>query len=229
MILFNLNNLGKIEEAVFLERPNRFKAVCLKNGKKVSCHVADPGRLKEIFIRGRRVFVVKNKPFLKTDYKLIAVNVDNELVLLNTSIHSKIGEEAIKKGVLGFIPEKIKKEVKFGKSRIDYLINDRYFVELKGSNLLIDNKCLFPDAPTKRGEKHLKELIKSKEEGYEAIILFMAVRKCKCFYPFKEMDKQFFDTFFESLSKGVIFKGFKVEIDKNFNVLLKDELKLCRD
>jgi len=227
MILFDLKSLGKIEEAVFLERPNRFKAICKKGNEIISCHVADPGRLKEIFIKGRQVFLIKNKPAMKTDYKIVAIDVDGEIVLLNTSLHSKIGEEAIKKGVLGFIPDKIKKEVQFGNSRIDYLVNENIFVELKGSNLLIENKCLFPDAPTERGARHLEELIEAKKQGYKAIILFMAVRKCNCFYPHKPVDEKFFNTFFKALQNGVEFKGFKIEIDKNFNVILKENIKIC--
>ncbi len=229
MILFNLKSLGKIERATFLERPNRFKAVCEKDGQKITCHVADPGRLKEILIKGRTVYIVKNKPGLKTDYKLVAVNVEGEKVLLNTSIHSKIGEEAIKKGILGFIPEKIKREVKFGKSRIDYLVNNNIFVELKGSNLLLNGKCLFPDAPTERGSRHLEELIEAKKQGYKAVILFMGIRNCRCFYPYKEMDEKFFNTFFKALKEGVEFRGFKIEVDENFNVMLKDNLKLCEE
>jgi len=227
MILFDLKSLGKIEEAIFLERPNRFKAICKKGNEIITCHVADPGRLKEIFIKGRQVFLIKNNPDMKTDYKIIAINVDGEIVLLNTSLHSKIGEEAIKKGVLGFIPDKIKKEVQFGNSRIDYLVNENILVELKGSNLLIENKCLFPDAPTERGARHLEELIEAKKQGYKAIILFMAVRKCNCFYPHKPVDKKFFNTFFKALQNGVEFKGFKIEIDKNFNVILKENIKIC--
>ncbi|GAB6072343.1 DNA/RNA nuclease SfsA [Venenivibrio stagnispumantis] len=227
MILFDLKSLGKIEEAVFLERPNRFKAICKKGNEIITCHVADSGRLKEIFIKGRQVFVIKNNPDMKTDYKIIAINVDGEIVLLNTSLYSKIGEEAIKKGVLGFIPDKIKKEVQFGNSRIDYLINENILVELKGSNLLIENKCLFPDAPTERGARHLEELIEAKKQGYKAIILFMAVRKCNCFYPYKQVDEKFFNTFFKALQNGVEFKGFKIEIDKNFNVILKENIKIC--
>jgi len=121
-VLFDLKTLGKLEKAKFLNRPNRFKAVIEKDGKIYTCHVADPGRLKEIFIPEREVIVIKNKPHLKTDYKLVAINVENEWVLLNTSLHSKIAEKAISYGVLGFKPSFIKKEVPFGNSRIDFLV-----------------------------------------------------------------------------------------------------------
>ncbi|RMA93278.1 DNA/RNA nuclease SfsA [Hydrogenothermus marinus] len=229
MILLDLNKLGNIEQATFLERPNRFKSICEKDGKTITCHVADPGRLKEIFIKGRKVFIIKNKPGLKTDYKIIAVEVENEIVLLNTSLHSKIGEEAIKKGVLGFKVKDLKREVKYGKSRIDYLVNKDTFVELKGSNLLIDNKCLFPDAPTERGSRHLEELIKAVKEGYKGIILFMMLRNCKCFLPYKDMDKKFYQSFKKALNNGVEFKGFKIKVEKDFKVKLVENINICKD
>jgi len=228
--LFDLKTFGDIEKATFIERPNRFKAICEKDGKVVSCHVADPGRLKEIFIPGRKVLVAKHPPGMKTEYKLLAINVDDEWVLLNTSIHSKIGEEAIKRGVLGFRPKKIKREVRFGSSRIDYLLDDKIFVELKGTNLLMEGCCLFPDAPTERGARHLRELKEAIKQGYESYILFMGLRNCKCFKTHHKLDPNFSAEFKDALQKGVKFKGFKIFLDdNNLTVHLGEELVLCDD
>ncbi len=224
--LFDLNTLGKIEKAKFLDRPNRFVGICDIRGKKVRCHIADPGRLKEILTEGRKVYVVKNPEGYKTEYKLVAVSMEDEIVLLNTSIHSKIGYKAIKSGVLGFKPKRIKKEVSFGKSRIDYLLDGKVFVELKGSNLKIEKRCLFPDAPTKRGKRHLEELIEAKKQGYRAIILFMVLRNCECFSPNFELDKEFSETFLKALEEGVEFRAFRIII-KNFKVFLDGNIRLC--
>lgn len=226
-ILFDLKTLGKLEKGTFIERPNRFVGICNIDGKEKTCHIADPGRLKEILTEGREILVVKNKPHLRMDYKLVAVKMEDGWILLNTSFHSKIAKEAIKKGVLGFIPKKIKSEVSFGKSRIDYLIDNKIFVELKGCNLLIENKCLFPDAPTKRGTRHLEELIEAKKQGYEAVILIMALRECRCFDVNRNLDPVFSKTFEKALKGGVVFKGFKVKIDEDYNVVLNGKLELC--
>ncbi|NPA52291.1 MAG: DNA/RNA nuclease SfsA [Aquificae bacterium] len=228
MPLFDLQKLGKIEEGIFIDRPNRFVGLCQIDKKVVKCHIADPGRLKELLTKNRKIFAVKNPKGYKTDYKLVAVESDKEIILLNTSIHSKIGYEAIKNGVLGFYPEKIKKEVTFGKSRIDYLINDKIFVELKGCNLKSEAKCLFPDAPTKRGEKHLKELIEAVNKGYQAYILILILRECTCFSPNFKLDKNFSNTFVKALSRGVKFRAFKIKI-KNFKIFLEKEIPLCEN
>jgi len=225
--LFDLKSLGEIEKGIFIERPNRFVGICkIKNEKKV-CHIADPGRLKEILTNGRQILAVKNKPEMKTEYKIIAAKMEDGWILLNTSFHSKIALNAIKAGVLGFIPEKVKAEVKFGESRLDYLIDEKVFVELKGSNLLIDKKCVFPDAPTKRGTRHINELIKAKEKGFEAVILIMGLRECKCFRTNKDLDPEFSSVFQEALEKGVKFVGFKIKIDKDMNIVLNGKMELC--
>ncbi|NPA17069.1 MAG: DNA/RNA nuclease SfsA [Aquificae bacterium] len=228
LILFDLKKLGSPEEAVFLERPNRFVGICRINGKTVRCHIADSGRLKEILTEGRKLLVVKNRPGMKTRYRVIGALMEDGWILLNTSIHSKIGEEAIKKGVLGFTPEKIKREFAFGNSRIDYLVDDNILVELKGSNLLIGDRCVFPDAPTSRGKRHLEELIKSLSEGYRPYILMMGLRECNCFQTNERLDPEFSKTFQKAIESGVVFKGFRVGIDREFNVVLKGEMKLCR-
>jgi sugar fermentation stimulation protein A len=153
--------------------------------------------------------------------------MDDGWVLVNTSLHSKIGMEAIKNGILGFFPQNIKREVQFGKSRLDYLVDNNTFVELKASNLLIDNRCIFPDAPTERGVKHLKELHLATKKGYKAIILIMGLRNCSCFSPNKILDKNFSDSFFNVLNNGVQFVGFKVKIDDKKRVVLNGSMKLC--
>ena len=46
-------------------------------------------------------------------------------------------------------------------------------MEVKGVTLEQDGRLLFPDAPTERGVKHIKELIRAKEMGYGAAIVFV--------------------------------------------------------
>ncbi len=229
MELFDLNKLGILEEGTFIKRLNRFTGLCKIKEKRYTCHIADTGRLKEILIEGRNILLVKNRPELKTDYKLISAKMEDGWILLNTSIHSKIGFEAIKKGILGFTPKNIKTEVKFGRSRIDYLIDNKVFVELKGSNLLINKTCIFPDAPTIRGSKHIRELIEAKKQGYEAYILIMGLRNCSCFYPNRKLDPRFSDLFFKAVSSGVVYSGFKIKLKEDGKIILNGKMPLCKN
>lgn len=103
MELFDLNRLGKLEKGLFVERVNRFTGLCRIGSNIYTCHIADTGRLKEILTEGREIILVKNRPELKTDYRLVSARMEDGWVLVNTSIHSRIGLEAIKKGYLDFI------------------------------------------------------------------------------------------------------------------------------
>ena len=225
--LYDLTRLGEPEQAVFLSRPNRFIAVIrTKEGEEARCHVADTGRLREILTPGRPLLVTKNRPGMKTAYRLIAAKME-AWSLINTSIHSAITRTAISRGVLGTVPETVKAEVAYGKSRLDFCVEGKLWIEQKSSNLLIGSHCRFPDAPTTRGKRHVEELIRLVKEGQEAMILIMGTRQCHCFWP-SETDPDFAQVFQEALEAGVRFHGFKVTVDEAANAITyQGLLPLC--
>ena len=60
----------------------------------------------------------------------------------------------------------------------------------------------FPDAVTTRGTKHIKELIKAKNEGYDVYIAFVIQREdCKKFQIAYDIDKEYFNTLSEAVKK----------------------------
>ncbi len=224
--LFDLKELGRLEEGIFLRRPNRFVAEVEREGRTLRVHVADTGRLEEILTPGRPLLLRPNPHGMKTDYTLVAARMEEGWVLINTRLHPIIAHRAIEQGVLGFIPRTLKQEVSFGASRLDYLADDTY-VELKGCSLVLENSCLFPNAPTVRGTRHLRELIAARAAGHGAAILIMALRPCRCFAPHPERDPEFRRTFFEALDNEVEFYGFHVRIDEELKVIYDGELGLC--
>jgi sugar fermentation stimulation protein len=50
---------------------------------------------------------------------------------------------------------------------------ERYLMEVKGCTLEVDGVGYFPDAPTERGVKHLRELMRAASEGYHAVVAFV--------------------------------------------------------
>ncbi|WP_456451823.1 DNA/RNA nuclease SfsA [Hydrogenimonas sp.] len=223
--LFDLATLGKTVPGTFLKRPNRFVAIAAVHGRHERIHVADTGRLEEILTPGRPLLLLKNRPGMKTTYTLLAAKMAEGWVLINTRLHAPVARRAVELGVLGFVPESVKSEVRFGQSRFDYLADDT-FVELKGCSLVQRNRCRFPNAPTQRGVKHLKELMKARKEGFRALLLVMALRPCACFEPHPERDETFRRTFFEALKNGVGFKGFHIKIEGG-RVRYDGPLALC--
>ncbi|MGC8868836.1 MAG: DNA/RNA nuclease SfsA, partial [Sulfurihydrogenibium sp.] len=111
-------------------------------------------------------------------------------------------------------------------SRIDFLIDDNLYIELKGCNLKIGDVCYFPDAPTERGLKHLKHLLELKRQGFDAAIMVLSLRDCDKFLPNFETDKAFSKTFAEVISEGVKFYGFKVKFDDNYNIVYNGKLEV---
>lgn len=228
MKLFDMKQLGPMIPAVFHNRPNRFIGMISVNRIIKRCHVADTGRLEEILTENRQILVVKNREELKTDYTLVAAKMEDGWILVNTALHSKIVRLALEKGILGFVPTTIQSEVSFGNSRLDFLVDDNIFIEVKASNLLKENACLFPDAPTTRGKRHLEELIQAKKRGYQSIILLLGLRDCSCFSPNRIIDKKFSSTFEKALAAGVGYVGFKIRFNPSDNYLYYDsEMPLC--
>ncbi|BDY13685.1 DNA/RNA nuclease SfsA [Hydrogenimonas cancrithermarum] len=224
-ILYDLSTLGEPVTGQFSHRLNRFVALAEVAGEKVRVHVADTGRLEEILTPGRTLWLLKNRPGMKTAYTLLAARMEEGWVLVNTRLHAPVARRAIELGVLGFVPHTVRNEVRFGDSRFDYLADDT-FVELKGCSLVQRSHCRFPNAPTTRGVRHLRELMAAKAAGHGAILLIMALRPCDCFEPHPERDEAFRHTFYEALENGVEFRGFFVRIE-NRQLLYDGELRQC--
>ena len=225
--LYDLSSLGELAEGIFLERLNRFVALVRMGSKRVRVHVADTGRLEEILTPGRRLLLLRNRPGMRTDYTLLAAWMEEGWVLINTRLHAPIARRAIQEGVLGWVPRSLRSEVRYGSSRLDYRADD-CFVELKGCSLVLEGRCLFPNAPTTRGTRHLEELIAARREGYDACILVMGLRRCDCFAPHPRRDPAFRAAFRRALEAGVSFRGFFVRIEA-LQLFWDGELLLCEE
>jgi sugar fermentation stimulation protein A len=172
--------IKEIIEAEFINRPNRFNALVKINGKEEIVHVPNTGRCKEILIPGTKVLLRKeDNPTRKTKYDLICAYKGDKLINIDSQIPNKVVMEALTNKKIEKLIEytSILKEKTFGKSRFDFKLGketgEEYYLEVKGVTLENNGYASFPDAPTDRGRKHLLELVKVKEEGKGAGILFL--------------------------------------------------------
>lgn len=170
---------GRIEQGIFVARPNRFIAYVDINGITETVHVKNTGRCKELLLPGVKVILERSdNPARKTAYDLIAVYKKGlGLVNIDSQAPNKVVYEWLSCGrnMLGH-PDYIKPEYTIGNSRIDFYCekDDRkILIEVKGCTLEIDGMGYFPDAPTARGVKHLNELAALSKEGYECYIAFV--------------------------------------------------------
>ena len=160
--------------AKFIDRPNRFIAHVEINGQKETVHVKNTGRCRELLLPGADVILSHSgNPARKTAYDLIAVYKEG-LGLVN--IDSQAPNQVVKEWLQGQDFDLVRPEYRYGDSRIDFYMEKgghRYLMEVKGCTLERDGIGYFPDAPTDRGVKHLRELAKSVAEGYQAYLTFV--------------------------------------------------------
>ena len=190
----------------FLNRKNRFLWEWFFENQKINFHIGDSWRIKELLFPENDIIIYKRQNPWKTEYSLIATkNTKNERILLNSLIHSKLVENYLKENNL-----KYQKEVKIWDSRIDFIIENNKIVEVKWCSLMIDKTWYFPDAPTTRWTKHLKELIKQLKKWYNCEVWFLTPNKISYFQPNQETDSDFSKNFYKFINKWWKVKFFKI-------------------
>lgn len=227
-----------IINAIFIERPNRFIAVCKIDEKVINVHVKNTSRCTELLVTGAEVFLEYNKSkSRKTDYTLITVKKGEKLFNLDSQIPNILAFNGIKNGtiILPNLNDEIfilKKEVKYKNSRFDIygetISGIKFFLEVKGVTLEENGEVKFPGAPTIRGTKHVLELIEAKNEGYRSYVLFVIqVEGITYLKLYDEMDKKFAEALRYADKCGVNIIAYdcvvapnEIEISKKVEVLL---------
>ena len=171
--------------AIFLERPNRFIALCQLHGKTVRAHVKNTGRCRELLVPGCTVYLEESdNPNRSTAYSLIAVDKGSLRINMDSQAPNRIFREGVEQGII-LLPEMagytlLKGEQVYDHSRFDFYWESpsaRGFVEIKGVTLEEEGRAYFPDAPTQRGVKHLQELAQAVQEGYCGALVFIVQMK----------------------------------------------------
>lgn len=192
---------------IFRSRPNRFIAYIEIDGREEVCHVKNTGRCKELLVPGTTVWCQRSdNRTRKTKYDLIAVQKGERLINMDSQAPNKAAGEWLSNGGLGQVSE-LRAETTRGDSRFDFsfiLDGKQCFLEVKGVTLETDGVCAFPDAPTERGAKHLKGLIKAAQEGYGAYVLFVIqMSDVKYLQPNDKTDPAFGEALRQAAKAGV--------------------------
>lgn len=197
-----------IKEGIFIARPNRFIAHVEIDGKTQVCHVKNTGRCRELLVPGTKVFLEESdNPLRKTRFDLIAVYKNHVLFNIDSQAPNKVFGEWLAES--GYFPNisHIKPECFYKKSRFDFYFEydgKKAFAEVKGVTLENNGVFLFPDAPTERGVRHIKELCEALDEGYEAYAVFVLQAKgAEYFAPNAETHPEFAVAVKSAAEKGV--------------------------
>lgn len=202
-----------ITKASFISRENRFVATVELDGQPIKVHVKNTGRCRELLTPGATVYLVRSdNPKRKYGYDLVSVEKGSMMVNMDSQAPNQVFYEFLRSGgLIGGITA-IKPEYTFGNSRMDFYFergSEKHLVEVKGVTLEFGGICRFPDAPTLRGAKHLRELAKAVGEGYHAWICFVVqMNGMKWLEPNIATDPAFAQALGDAAAAGVRVKAF---------------------
>ena len=202
---------GSFESGTFLCRPNRFLVQAEIDGRQELAHLADPGRLRELLLPGAPLLLRRESgERRKTRYTVFLVRQGATWVCIDTRMPNKVAREALESGQLlpfrGY--DAVRGEVTRGNSRLDFLLTSPSlpccWVEVKSVSLVEGGRALFPDAPTSRGARHVRELADIVAKGERAAVLFLLQRPdAERFSPHGERDPLFAQALRKAVAQGV--------------------------
>jgi sugar fermentation stimulation protein A len=209
-----------VKEGIFIDRPNRFIAHVLIDNREEIVHVKNTGRCRELFVKNAQLLLEQSSnPNRKTRYSLISVWKNNgRIINVDSQAPNVVVYEGIKDKQIIEIGDAVvlKREVTYGGSRFDFYFEtdqNRGFIEVKGVTLENDGVAMFPDAPTKRGTKHIYEMINAVKNGYQGYIFFLIqMKKVKYFMPNKEMDINFSRALQKAWEAGVNILAYDCDV-----------------
>ncbi len=223
--------------AVFVRRPNRFVVEAkLPAGELVSAHLADPGRLKELLLPGAllRLRPVPEEKPRKTRYTVALVRSQDRpcrWVSVDTSLPNRLAEKLLEENRIPGMPEcgELRREVTRGRSRFDFLITGadgvETLVEVKSVTLVQNGVARFPDAPTARGARHVRELTGIVREGGKAAVLFVVQRDdAEMVEPNTDTDPEFAEALRQAAESGITLRAVRYGLKADGVAIFQGEL-----
>jgi len=194
-----------------IRRYKRFLAdVQLEDGSIVVAHCTNSGSMISCIEEGARVYLSPAKdPKRKTRFTWEMIEINNSWVGINTSIPNQLVFEAVRDQEIPQLTGYtfVKREVKFEDSRFDVYAENEHekcFIEVKNVSMKVGDAALFPDAVTSRGRKHLETLVRVKEQGIRAVMVYVIQRMdVNSFGPARHIDPNYADALEKARNAGV--------------------------
>jgi sugar fermentation stimulation protein A len=199
------------EECRIIERLNRFVVLIERNGIRYRAHITSTGRLIEFMVRGQKAFCFTTQHQGKTACRLFAIADYGLGALIDTWLQMKAFEDALQRDCIPWLAgchlRKRNAVLGASRSRIDYLLdcNSRgVYLEVKSAVLRDGAYAMYPDCPSERGRKHVRELTNYARGGGTGIVVFVAALPYVCaFKPNRAADAKLSDALEEAQSVGV--------------------------
>ena len=218
----NKRRILKIEEplkCLILERVNRFVVKVLLDDKPTRAYVNNTGRLHDYLNEGRTGFCIRPRRPGKTDCRLFGVSEDGLAAIVDTQLQMEAFEKALEMGLFPWMKgyRLLKRNERLGGSLIDYLLDCRgetVYLEVKSAVMKEGEVAMYPDCPSARGRKHIRELTEHVKGGGHGSVLFIAALPgVKAFRPNQSADPELSRMLTEALKVGVELRSIGLYFD----------------
>ena len=209
-------------EATFVSRPNRYLIVARRKGRLIEAACRDPGRLNWLLRSG---LPLRLRPATtegrRTAFDVVLARGDGVWVSLVPTLANRLFEDAVARGrAPGLAGARVlRREHAHGGSRFDFLLQARgrpVLAEVKSVGLVERGRALFPDAPTARGARHVRELGAHARAGGSALLAFVVQRNdAHSVAPHADLDPDFTEALVDARRAGVRLLGFRSRVDEH--------------
>jgi sugar fermentation stimulation protein A len=220
-----------LEEAVALRRLNRFVVEVSTPLGTLRLHTRNTGRLVDLIYPGSTLLYAPRE-LGKTRGVIVGVRVEDEAAaIIDPPTQAAAFEEAWARGLVGWLGgwRALAREARYRGSRIDYAVEGpggRGLLELKSAVYLSrEGFCMYPDAVSERGRRHVEVLVDAARRGLRAIIAFISAHPlCTGFRPCCEVDPQLCTMLREAWKAGVEVYALKMHLRRDEVILDTDSL-----
>lgn len=223
-----LMELSKVKPCTIIKRLNRFVVEIKIDSIHTYASINNTGKLQDFLVNGNKGYCVE-KSTGKTGYKLIAVQDIEKASLIDTHLQMRAFEKALENKLIPWLAncKIIRRNPRVMKSVLDYLLENETYVEIKSAVLRVENKASYPDCPTERGRRHIRDLIELARKGKKAMIIFLAgLAKVKAFTPARWIDYKVADALVEAKREGVKIKALSMYFDPEDSTIVLENSDL---
>ncbi len=215
-----------------VRRENRFVVRVLVRGSEERAYITNTGRLRELLISGKKGYCIRSTG-VKTNYRLIAVEDNNLAALIDTKIQEDTFKILVRNNKISWLRNCVivKRAPRLNKSVLDYLLEcngKTIYVEIKSAVMRYNRVyAMYPDCPSLRGRRHIRELITHVENGgYGVIVFIAALPHIKYFKPNRNADAVIATLLQNAHKVGVLIKAINIVYDPESQhiLLLNDDL-----
>ena len=223
--------LDGVEECIILERLNRFIVKILLNGAVLRAYICNTGRLLDYIVKGRRGFCIRHER-RKSDCRLFAVEDGDSAAIIDTHLQMRALERLIASKMTSWSRSYriLKRNVRLKDSVIDYLLDcngEEVYLEVKSAILRRGGYAMYPDCPSQRGRKHIREITEHVKDGGKGMIIFIAAMpNIQAFKPNNSADPEMTRLLKEAVLAGVNIRAIEMHYDpkSHFICILNDDL-----